>query len=214
MSLEPAVLLERLGASWLEAARDCLHPEEEARARRFHRPLDRDSWRAGRAWIRHQLAAALTCLPASIAFTIDPRGRPQIGDAPAGFDCNWSHSGPWIALAVNRDGPVGIDIEVVRSDFPVDEVEATVCTTAERDALAATSSVVERTRLFFRLWTAKEALMKATGLGAALDPARIAVRLHDGQPCAYDSHPGWHIAGREGADWVAMWTWAESRPQD
>ena len=47
MSPEPAVLVERLGTGWLNAAANCLAPEEETRALRFHRPLDRDTWRSG-----------------------------------------------------------------------------------------------------------------------------------------------------------------------
>lgn len=209
MTHEPLVLLERLEARWLDAAASCLSAAEEDRAARFRLPDQRHTWRAGRCWVRHQLGEALGIAPVSIVFETDGRGRPRVAGAPRGFDCNWSHSGPWIALAIGGHGPVGIDIEVVRPDFPVHDVETTVCTPAECAALAAPGQNPSRTRLFFRLWTAKEALMKATGLGAALDPSVIEVRLRDGHASGYASHPSWLVGNREGSDWVASWTWGE-----
>lgn len=208
MTPEPAVLVEALDAHWLAAAAGCLNADEEARAARFQQTCHGHTWRAGRAWVRHHLATALVEGPASIDFTIDTRGRPHVVGAPPGFDCNWSHSGPWIALAVSTQGAVGIDIEVIRPDFPLSEVESTVCSPGERRALEAAPDETARLHLFFRLWTAKEALMKATGLGAALDPGAIDVRLQNNQPAGYSSHPAWRIASRENHVWVATWAWS------
>jgi len=205
----PTIHHGRIDERWIAAADRCLAPDEHARAARFRQPAHRETWRAGRAWVRHHLAEALDVAPASIVFVTDDRGRPRVLGAPAAFDCNWSHSGPWMALAVSHHGPVGIDVEVVRSDFPIAEVEGTVCTPGERAALAALTDPTAKQRLFFRLWTAKEALMKATGLGAALDPARIDVRLQDGRPGAYATHPSWLIEEREAPAWVAAWAWAQ-----
>jgi phosphopantetheinyl transferase len=44
---------------------------------------------------------------------------------------------------------------------------------------------VDRRELFFWLWTAKEARMKVTGEGLALDPRHIDVAIEAGRPVAY-----------------------------
>jgi 4'-phosphopantetheinyl transferase len=207
MTPAPAVLIEPAGEPWLTAAAACLNPEEESKASRFRHPDHRDTWRAGRAWVRHHLAAALETSPGSLVFATNERGRPHLVGVPAAFDANWSHAGHWMALAISRHSPVGIDIEIVRPDFPHLEVEASVCTAAEHAALDTTPDADTRRRLFFRLWTAKEALMKATGLGAALDPALIDVRVENGMPIGYTSHPGWQLHTRESQDWIASWAW-------
>ena len=207
MTPAPVIVIEETGTPWLAAADACLNPEEEARAARFRNPEHRDTWRAGRAWVRHQLAAALATSPGALTFDIDARGRPRVVGAPAAFDANWSHAGRWMALAVSRHSPVGIDLELFRHDFPHLETEASVCTATERAALDAAPDAAARCRLFFRLWSAKEALMKSTGLGAALDPAHIDVRVAEGRPVGYASHPGWRLQTQETALWTASWSW-------
>jgi 4'-phosphopantetheinyl transferase len=203
----PVVHIEALNNHWLNAADACLCPAEIDRAHRFHHPSDRDTWRAGRAWVRHRLATRLHRAPDAVAFEQDNHGRPRILDVPPDFDANWSHSGRWIALALSSHGPVGIDIEVLRPGMAVDELAATVCSPEEQLALAGTSDPSTRSRLFLRFWTAKEALMKATGLGAALDPGLIAVQPQPDSTLAYTSHPNWQIASRESDEWIAAWTW-------
>jgi len=207
----PVIQRARLEASWAERAATCLSAAEEARAGKFRFALDRDRWRAGRAWVRHRLAEALGRGPVGLEFVVDERGRPRVAGAPPGFDCNWSHSGEWIALAVSRDGPVGVDVEVVRADFPAMEVAACFFTPAETAVLGAVAEPVARQRLFFRLWTAKEALMKATGLGVALEPAQIEVTLREHHPHGYASHPSWRVGLEEEPACVMAWTWGAGR---
>jgi 4'-phosphopantetheinyl transferase len=209
MTPVPVVHIDPLDNQWLNAADACLSPEETARAQRFHHPSDRDTWRAGRAWVRHHLAARLQRAPDAVAFEHDNHGRPRILDVPPDFDANWSHSGRWMALVLSSHGPAGIDIEVLRPGLAVDELAATVCSPEERLALAGTSDPHSRSRLFLRFWTAKEALMKATGLGAALEPGLIAVHLQPDSTLAYSSHPNWQIASRESDEWIATWTWKQ-----
>lgn len=80
--------------------------------------------------------------------------------SPAGWYFNLSHSGEWTCLALS-DGEVGIDIQQER---PVDMRLATRFFTAEEQA--ALQGAGERAEeLFYRLWTVKEAYLKALGTG-------------------------------------------------
>lgn len=111
------------------------------------------------------------------------RGKPALSpdQALSGLHFNVSHSGSWLAIALTRELAVGVDIEAERSlrrpvdmarrYFPEDEAEW----------LASRDESVQ-SRLFLVQWTAREALVKATGSGLAgvlpkirlgFNPARI-----------------------------------------
>ncbi|MFN0127473.1 MAG: 4'-phosphopantetheinyl transferase family protein [Verrucomicrobiales bacterium] len=202
------VHIARIESIHAPASVPCLSPPEEARAQRFHDRTHAATWRAGRAWIRQRLASTLGSAAPDLTITPDPRGRPRVDGAPQGFDANWSHSGPWIALVISRSGPAGVDIEQLRPDLPHQELAPVVCSPGELKALDALAHDTAARHHFLRLWTAKEALMKATGLGAALDPASIEVDLNRSGTAAYLSHPGWSLQWQSSDDWVAAWTWS------
>lgn len=195
-----------LDEAWLSA-------DERARAERFVFPEDRELWRRGRAWVRRTVAAYLGREPGSLEWDIDSRGRPSVRGAPPGFDVNWSHSGGWLALACTTGTHatrVGIDLEIHRLDWPVRETAPLVCTPEEAALLLSLPDPVLQAQWFFQLWTAKEALMKATGLGVALEPLTIAVAWSGEKalPCGYRSHPGWQLAPQENATASPPWTLA------
>ena len=78
---------------------------------------------------------------------------------PGGPGFSLSHAGDLVGVAVRADGPVGLDVEQVRDVADLDALAEHVRSPAERargDLDAAG---------FFRAWTRKEALVKATGDG-------------------------------------------------
>ena len=114
---------------------------------------------------------------------------------------NLSHSGDLAALAISQTGPVGIDIEAIR---PVEALDLAgrFFAVAEQAALIALPEG-ERLAGFFRLWTAKEAIVKAIGCGLSRDPrsfdvsaildADVAV-VTTGVPTAEPSEPAtWQV---------------------
>ena len=87
-------------------------------------------------------------------------GKPYVPGYPA---FNLSHSGVWCALAIGEAGQIGFDLEEI--DQRHTDIAAEVYTDAELRWMQA--DPVDR---FFRLWTWKESVMKATGLGIGLEP--------------------------------------------
>ncbi|GAB3137334.1 4'-phosphopantetheinyl transferase superfamily protein [Marisediminicola antarctica] len=88
-----------------------------------------------------------------------------------GIDLSLSRAGRSVAIAVSFAGPVGIDIESVAaaSRAALDDV---AFGPAERERLAdADASPALRTAM----WTAKEAVLKATGDGLRVDPRELEV---------------------------------------
>ena len=95
--------------------------------------------------------------PENFTVSYNEKGKPTVQDAPF---FNLSHSGNFVMLAVS-DTPVGCDIEQLHKAILTHHV-------FHPNELTKLSSVPEgetRNREFLRLWTAKEALLKAIGTG-------------------------------------------------
>lgn len=118
---------------------------------------------------QHKLAYSLLreCLkPYGIEYTDDTplllgkHGKPSLEEYPH-IHFNLSHSSG-IAACVVSDAECGIDCENV--GLYRQKVADRVCTEAEK-AMLAEASGKELDLLFFRLWTLKEAFIKAIGVG-------------------------------------------------
>jgi 4'-phosphopantetheinyl transferase len=77
---------------------------------------------------------------------------------------NLSHAHGRALIAVSQTQDVGVDLEYVRADIEVADLSKRFFTPTEH---AAIMKCVEeqRTKKFFRYWVAKEALLKAQGMG-------------------------------------------------
>lgn len=99
---------------------------------------------------------------ADVVIEYDARGKAHVrGDS---LHFNISHSGGALALAISRSQPLGIDLEHQRRPRRVLELAERFFAPHEAEALGRLSEV-ERQIAFLRLWTRKEALVKAEGSG-------------------------------------------------
>ena len=73
---------------------------------------------------------------------------------------------------------LGVDVEMERRLLDLDDLIGTTMTPREADAIRAARFPL---KLFFQLWTRKEAILKTLGLGLAVDPSHVDV-LIPGQP--------------------------------
>ena len=156
---------------------------ERQRAALFHRRQDAEHYLIAHGALRVVLAGYLTCDPASLRFDVRENGKPFLDGGAVEF--NLSHSGSLALIAVARDRPVGVDIELIRPVPELDALAARVCTAGELATLVALPHP-DRERAFFTLWTRKEALAKATGEG-------IGGVFRDATEPAPDAHGAWTI---------------------
>lgn len=97
--------------------------DERERAQRFHRESDRRRFTVRRGRLRALLAAYLDVNPAEVVLVLDDRGKPRLRSPDfAWLHFNLSDSAEVVVFAVARGREVGVDVEQVRADFPVDEV--------------------------------------------------------------------------------------------
>ncbi|WP_328480608.1 4'-phosphopantetheinyl transferase superfamily protein [Streptomyces sp. NBC_00377] len=108
-------------------------------------------------------------------------GRPRIDWPPSGLDFNLSRSGGHWLLAVVADRQVGADVEDGRT-VDVEGSSTIVLTDDELAHMRAQPTGELRLAAFFRCWTRKEAVVKASGVGIVADLRTIEVRPADDGP--------------------------------
>lgn len=154
-----------------------LTDEERERSRRFVGPLLQRRFVAARSRLRALLGRHLGCDPRNLAFVLNEFGKPRLADHP-GVHFSLSHSQDRALLAVS-DGPeIGADLEMMR---PIDHLDL-----ARRyfhpDEVATIERNDDPLQAFFRIWTLKEAVVKAIGLGLSLPLDGFAVSIAGPRP--------------------------------
>jgi phosphopantetheinyl transferase len=147
---------------------------EEAACARFLRPDDAALCRAARFLVRHTLSSLLGIAPAALRLRPRPGGKPEL--ACAGLHSlrfNLSHTRGLAMLAVTMagDAELGIDVECADRRVSADLVRAVLAPAELRAVLALPDE--RQSAAFLRLWTGKEAVLKAAGLGLAVAAERV-----------------------------------------
>jgi 4'-phosphopantetheinyl transferase len=128
----------------------------------------------GRHITRTQLAKYLSCSPYSIDIQYNNYGKPMIvGYKDIYF--NISHSTDFVIVVFDKY-PIGIDIEY-NLKFDDTLISKVFFTTNEIIYLNSLSSEIKRQE-FFKIWTYKEAYIKAIGKGMSADPSSIDIMLN------------------------------------
>jgi 4'-phosphopantetheinyl transferase len=138
-----------------------LTPDEIARANRFYQLKDRNRFIISRGALRLILGEYLNQSPSNVEFGVGENSKPYIKSGnPLNLQYNLSHSGDAILLAVSNSA-IGADIEFINRSFGFNEVLDDNFSVDEINYIKEENSIDR----FFRLWTRKEALTKATAQG-------------------------------------------------
>ncbi len=97
----------------------------------------------------------------AVRLATNTHGKPYLADYPQ-WHFNVSHSGDW-AVCVLSTAPIGVDIEQYRAVAATDLARRYF--SAEETAQLQRLSPSAQVEQFFRLWTKKESLLKAKGVG-------------------------------------------------
>jgi len=166
----------------------CLDAAERARAASYLRAQDGARFATSRAALRQVLTRYLGGEPGRLVIRSGPRGRPRL--AGDGLRFSLTRSGGLALVAVALE-PVGADLEQLQPRLGLADVAAARFAGREAACIAAGCGGSSE-RSFYRHWTAKEAYLKATGLGLA--------GLRDTELVCGSSPAIW-FAGRPGAGW-------------
>ena len=151
--------LERC-AGWLDAV-------ERHRAARLVREDTRQRYVLAHGGLRAVLSSYLGVTPDVVALDRSATGKPfltrELRDRSA-ITFNLSHAHDRALIAVSQTQEVGIDLEFVRSTVEVAKLSERYFTRSEHMAIMEATEE-QRAMRFFRYWVAKEALLKAQGIG-------------------------------------------------
>ena len=132
-----------------------------------------------RAALRDIACAELGCANGSLSFGEGEHGKPfaRVEGQPAPISFSVSHSGLHGLIAHAKTGRLGVDVEQVAPKRHLNSLIEAVMGPDERRELG---EMPEQARLlqFFRLWTCKEALVKALGTGFSTDVSGFQVPLN------------------------------------
>ena len=161
------------------AAVALLDDAERARRRRFLSVRARREFALCRAALRVSLSERLGCAHRELSFDRLEHGKPvarvagrQVETGFTGF--NVSHSGRHGLIAIGGQGCLGVDLEERVPERDLEGIGGLVYGPAER-LLLENAAGPERVHLFYRLWSMKEALIKALGTGFSLSPTGFQV---------------------------------------
>lgn len=144
-----------------------LNEEEQSRANRLRSPEKSQAFVVARIRLRQILAGYLDCDPATLSFAYGPSGKPSlVGDDAPIF--NLTHSGNWGLCAVVKEGEVGVDIEMLNPELDYAKLAKRFFSKVENEWLQQCPPH-RRRRMFYRIWTRKEAWLKGKG-GGFSDP--------------------------------------------
>jgi 4'-phosphopantetheinyl transferase len=173
----PFPQLWRLDLGTAPGDASCLSPDECARRDRFVFPQHQRRHAAAHVLLRHLLAAAVGASPAALVFKAGPHGKPSLAEPAHAGGFNLSHSDDiGLLLWAPGGGDWGVDIERLRPMPDAESLARQVFTPQERDAWQA-GPAHGRSREFLRLWTRKEACLKAIGSGLSIAPDSFSVGL-------------------------------------
>ncbi|MEN5267131.1 4'-phosphopantetheinyl transferase superfamily protein [Stenotrophomonas sp. TWI587] len=160
----------------------------------------------GEPQARVLLAEQLGGEPEHLPLQRDPRGRPELHGPLAHVGTGWSHSHGQLLVALGEGVRLGVDLEPLRPRPRMLEIVQRFFHPAE---IAWLESLDENARnhWFFRVWCAKEALLKAQGQGISfgLHRLQLAPGIDGGLHLAWcDPELGpaerWHLHEWQAAD--------------
>ena len=164
-----------------------LSSDEIDRANKFYFERDKNRFIIARGTLRKILSRYLNIEPKKLQFTYSERGKPYLLDTSILF--NLSHSQDLALYAITTVNSIGIDLEYIR---PMNDAEglAKRFFTAQEYNLISQLPPQQQQEIFFKIWTCKEAYLKATGDGLAGGLEKVEVCLKPEQPIQFMSING------------------------
>jgi len=192
-----------------------LVPDERTRAERLRTPQLRRRFIVARVLLRRLLTAYASVYSSELRIGTGSHGKPYLADA-ADLRFNVSHAEDTAMYAIASGREVGIDVEATRRDIDIAGVARQAFSPRERAVLAALAPDAQR-EAFFRIWTRKEAYVKARGEGLSYPTGSFTVS-HDGDDNALlgderdeRAQDRWHVSGLEAPPGLAAALATEGR---
>jgi 4'-phosphopantetheinyl transferase len=155
-----------------------LSPDETERVARFRFPIHKQRFIAFRYLLRQILSLYVKTLPQEIQFAYTPYKKPYLlNPSHSPFQFNLAHSDDMAIYAITLNYDVGIDIEKMRPTY--NQLVAQRFFNEKENHLLMQLPTKEKMAGFYRVWSRKEALIKAVGKGLSLPLSSFCVATQD-----------------------------------
>jgi 4'-phosphopantetheinyl transferase len=149
----------RVAEAALPALHALLDGDERARLSSIVHQIDRRRFVVAHAVTRRIVGAVLSAPPAELRWTRNANGKPALTAPYTGVECNLSHSGDLVMVAVSGRRSVGVDVQRVMPDLDCAAMARRFYPPGEAQLVLGEGGP-ER---FAELWARKESLVKAAG---------------------------------------------------
>ena len=156
-----------------------LSAEETARANRFRFREHKRRFIAARGILRQLLGAYLAINPRTVDFSYGEKGKPTLSNVTE-LQFNISHSQASALLGFSLEHLIGVDLEYQRGLTDALKIAQRFFSPRESRMLQETAPE-QQEKLFFQLWTAKEAYLKALGIGLSGSLAGVEIAFDSNQ---------------------------------
>lgn len=145
----------------IEKLRNTLNGEELKRADKFTFEKDRNQFITAHGTLRNVLSKYLEISPTEIQFKKNKNRKPQVLFPLTSLKFNISHSENKILISVSED-ETGVDIEMIKPGPGYKDFIKTYFSSDEQNKILSSPNPDET---FYKYWTRKESVLKASGLG-------------------------------------------------
>lgn len=153
--------------SFVEQCGSWLSENERERAARFISQQDQLRFVLAHGGLRSVLGRYLGLGPDAVELDRSEAGKPFVRKDRGGQSAitfNMSHAHGRALIAVSKGREVGVDLERIRSDIKVAKLSERYFAPSEQATIMQLTQE-RRAARFFRYWVAKEAVLKAQGIG-------------------------------------------------
>lgn len=152
---------------------------EKASAFRFFK--DEKTYKVCRGFLRLLLGKYLNLPPNLIEFIQNAYGKPELPDfSDSSLFFNVSHSGDFGLIALNKESPIGIDLEFMREIDYLSLADSVFSNFEKEELLAIPINLLAEA--FYSGWTRKEAFIKAIGKGFSFPLKEFYISLNPQEP--------------------------------
>ena len=157
-----------------------LSEDEKKRANSFKFEIHKNRFIIARSTMKLILSRYLNLPPEKIKFKYNAYGKPQLVNElkSEGLEFNLSHSENLAIYGISRHHLVGVDLEYLRPMKEAEKLAERFFCSREFEAIKSLS-IDKKEKAFFKLWTAKEAYLKAIGKGISGGLEQIEISLKE-----------------------------------
>jgi 4'-phosphopantetheinyl transferase len=140
---------------------------EALKADDFKCKINRSNFLVSRIALRKIISLYTKIQPYQVNYIYNSFGKPLINLPCDNLHFNLSHTTDNIVIALSKS-PIGIDLEFINPKLNLSELAEYVFCKNENDKFQTLSTLKKRI-YFYNIWTRKEALLKAIGIGMTVN---------------------------------------------